>query len=142
MTVSIRFESVLLDLSPVTLVVIAVIWLAATALTIAAAAAIVVRLPPSYFCEDDSHHAARSWRSAGGLSRNVLGLALIVLGLLLSIPGVPGQGLLTILIGLMLVDFPGRRRAEKALARRRHVLAAMNRIRARFGHTPLLPPPD
>jgi hypothetical protein len=142
MRLSIRFGVVPFDLSPLALLVIAVIWLAATALTIAAAAAIVVRLPPSYFCEDDAHHAARSWRSPRGFGRNVLGLALIVLGLLLSIPGVPGQGLLTLLIGLMLVDFPGRRRAEKALARRRGILAAMNRIRARFGHAPLLPPPD
>jgi hypothetical protein len=65
-----------------------------------------------------------------------------VLGLLMSIPGIPGQGLLTVLIGLMLLDFPGRRRLEKALARRRSILAAMNRIRARFGHPPLLPPQD
>ena len=142
MRLSIRFGLVPFELSPLALLVIAVVWLAATALTLAAAAAIVVRLPPSYFCEDDAHHAARSWRSSRGFSRNVLGMALIVLGLLLSIPGVPGQGLLTLLIGLMLVDFPGRRRAEKALARRRGVLAAMNRLRARFGHAPLLPPPD
>ena len=63
-------------------------------------------------------------------------------GLVMSVPGIPGQGLLTVLIGLMLVDFPGRRRLERALARRRGLLAAMNRIRARFGHPPLLPPPD
>ena len=51
-------------------------------------------------------------------------------------------GLLTVLIGLMLVAFPGRQRLEKALARRSGVLAAMNRIRASFGHPPLLPPAD
>jgi hypothetical protein len=60
----------------------------------------------------------------------------------MSIPGVPGQGLLTVMIGLMLLDFPGRRRLEKSLARRRSILTAMNRTRARFGHPPLLPPPD
>ena len=130
-----------LDLSPVTLLVAVGVWLAATALTLAAAMALLVRLPPTYFCEDDARHAARTWRSPRGLARNALGLALIVLGLILSIPGVPGQGLLTMVIGLMLVDFPARRRAEKALARRHGILAAMNRIRARFRHPPLLPPP-
>ena len=75
-------------------------------------------------------------------AQNALGLVLIAVGLVMSVPGVPGQGLLTVLIGLMLVDFPGRRRLERALARRRGLLAAMNRIRARFGHPPLLPPPD
>jgi len=130
--------------SPGTLLLGLVIWLAATAVTLAAAALIVVRLPSTYFSEDEAHHAARvaPWRSPRAFAQNVFGLVLVVLGLLMSVPGVPGQGLLTVLIGLMLLDFPGRRRLEKALARRRSILAAMNRIRARFGHPPLLPPPD
>ena len=132
------------DLSPVLLVLGVGIWLAATALTVAIAAVIVVRLPPTYFSEDAATHAARlaPWRSTRALAQNLLGVVLIGVGLVMSVPGIPGQGLLTVLIGLMLVDFPGRRRIERALARRRGVLAAMNRIRARFGHAPLLPPPD
>jgi hypothetical protein len=120
------------------------VWLAATVATLVVAALVVVRLPPTYFSESDAAHTARAatWRSVRGLAQNAFGLILIVLGLLMSIPGIPGQGLLTVLIGLMLVDFPGRRRLEKALARRPAVLAAMNRIRARFGHPPLLPPSD
>jgi hypothetical protein len=42
----------------------------------------------------------------------------------------------------MLVDFPGRRRLEKSLARRPAVLAAANGIRARFDRPPLDPPRD
>jgi hypothetical protein len=42
--------------------------------------------------------------------RNVIGYALIALGIVLSIPFVPGQGLLTILVGLSLADWPGKRR--------------------------------
>ena len=131
-----------LELSPLTIVIAVAVWLVTTALTVGAATIIVVRLPPTYFCEDDAHHATRTWRSPRGVARNVLGLALIALGLVMALPGMPGQGLLTVLIGLMLVDFPGRRGAEKALVRRRGVLAAVNRLRARFGHPPLLPPPD
>ena len=120
------------------------IWLAATAVTLAVAALIVVRLPPTYFSEDDARHADRAlpWRSPRALAQNFCGLVLVVLGLLMSIPGVPGQGLLTVLIGLMLLDFPGRRRLEKGFARRPSILAAMNSIRARFGHPPLRPPRD
>src|SRR5438128_1699646 len=81
-----------------------------------------------------------AWRSPRGLGRNALVVILILLGVLLSVPGVPGQGLLMVLIGLMLVDFPGRRRVEKALARRPGILATVNRLRARFGRPPLLPP--
>ena len=130
------------DLSLIHVLLAAGIWLAATILTVAIAAAIVVRLPPTYFSEDAANHAARlaPWRSLHALAQNIFGFVLIVVGLAMSIPGIPGQGLLTVLIGLMLVDFPGRRRLEKALARRPGILAAMNRIRARFGHPPLLPP--
>ena len=116
MGLSIRFGLVPFELSPLALLVIAVVWLAATALTLAAAAAIVVRLPPSYFCEDDAHHAARSWRSSRGFSRNVLGMALIVLGLLLSIPGVPGQGLLTLLCSSISRGDAARKRPWHAVA--------------------------
>jgi len=65
---------------------------------------------------------------------------LIVVGAALSIPGVPGQGVLTILVGLFLVDFPRRQQLERALARRAGVLPALNRLRARFGRAPLRPP--
>lgn len=124
-----------------TLLLVLALWLGATAVTLAAAAAVVVRLPPAYF-SDDAAHAARaaSWRSPRGLARNALGVILIVVGGLLSAPGIPGQGLLTVLIGVMLVDFPGRRRLEKALARRPGILATLNRMRARYGRPPLVPP--
>ncbi len=98
-------------LSPVTLLLALALWLGATALTLAVATMVVLRLPVTYFSEDDAAHA-----------------------------GVPGQGLLMVLIGLMLVDFPGRRRVEKALARRPGILATVNRLRARFSRPPLLPP--
>jgi hypothetical protein len=57
---------------------------------------------------------------------------------MMSVPGVPGQGLLTILIGVMLLDFPGKRRLERWLLRRRGVLAAINKVRARYGRPPLV----
>jgi len=131
-------------LSAGTLLLGLAVWLAATVATLAVAALIIVRLPPTYFAEDDAHHAARvaPWRSPRALAQNLFGFVLVIVGLVMSIPGIPGQGLLTVLIGLMLLDFPGRRRLEKALARRPSILATMNRIRARFGHPPLLPAAD
>jgi hypothetical protein len=130
--------------STITLLVAVGVWLVATVATLAIAAAIVVRLPPTYFSEDPATHAARvgSWRSPRHVARNALGVVLVAVGLVMSIPGIPGQGLLTVLIGSMLIDFPGRRRLEKALVRRPGILTAVNRIRARFGHPPLLPPLD
>ena len=133
-----------LPVSAHTLLLGLAVWFVTTVVTLAVAALIVVRLPPAYFAEDDAHHTAHvaPWRSARALAQNVFGFILVIVGLVMSIPGIPGQGLLTVLIGLMLLDFPGRRRLEKALARQPSILAAMNRIRARFGHPPLLPPAD
>ena len=54
----------------------------------------------------------------------------------------PGQGLLTLLIGLMLTDFPGKYRLEKRLIAQPGVLKAVNWLRARAGHPPLEPPID
>ena len=72
--------------------------------------------------------------------RNVLGLALVVVGIILSIPGVPGQGFLTILTGLILMDFPGKRGLERRLFARPAVLGTVNRLRLRLGRKPLEPP--
>ncbi|HSE93618.1 MAG TPA: hypothetical protein VLF19_09955 [Methylomirabilota bacterium] len=124
------------------LVVVVAAWVAATVLTLGIVALVVVTLPATYFVAEAP--AIRAPRGSAGwlwlLVRNLLGVALILLGMLLSLPGIPGQGLLTMLIGVMLVDFPGRRRLERALARRPSVLAALNRLRARWGKPPLLAP--
>jgi hypothetical protein len=61
---------------------------------------------------------------------------LVALGLVLSIPGIPGQGFLTILIGLTLVDFPGKRKLEIRIMRNHTVRAGANAIRRRFGKAP------
>ncbi len=70
--------------------------------------------------------------------RNVFGYFLIVLGVALSLPGVPGQGVLTILMGVLLIDFPGKHHAERWLLMRRGVLTAVNKFRARLGRPPLI----
>jgi archaellum biogenesis protein FlaJ (TadC family) len=104
--------------------------------SLGAVAAVVVRLPANYFREDyvsslAEQHPIVRW--AGVIIKNVLGILLVLLGLFLSLPGIPGQGLLTILIGVMLLSFPGKRRLERRLVSRPSVLAAINALRARFG---------
>jgi hypothetical protein len=109
--------------------------------SLGAVAAVVVRLPADYFREDyvsplAERHPVVRW--TGLIVKNVVGSLLIVLGLLLSLPGIPGQGLLTILIGVMLLNFPGKRRIERRLVSRPRILAAINALRARFGKPALL----
>lgn len=124
-----------------------VAWAAAIFLATFVASLIVVGmflvwLPARYFVDRDQRHF---WidrhpviRLTGVLLKNLAGLLLIVLGLGLSLPGVPGQGLLTILVGVILLDFPGKQRFERWLLRLPRVLRTVNRLRARYGREPLV----
>lgn len=77
-------------------------------------------------------------RVAYGVGKNLLGLALIAIGIVLSVPGVPGQGLLTIFVGVLMLDVPGKRALELSIVRRPAVSRTINRVRARFKRPPLV----
>ncbi len=112
-------------------------WVLLTAGSLAVVLRVVLALPEDYFTAEPPDRARWTVRRIG---RNVAGVVLILVGAVLSVPGVPGQGLLTMLVGVFLVDFPRRQRLERSLARRSGVLLALNRLRARFGRPPLRPP--
>ena len=76
-------------------------------------------------------------RALGLGGKNIAGVLVMLLGFIMALPGVPGQGLLLMLIGLTLVNFPGKRRIERKLIRRPAVFRAVNALRARFGHPTL-----
>lgn len=78
--------------------------------------------------------------TARRIGANLLGLVLVVLGALMALPGVPGQGLLTMACGLILLDIPGKRRLERRLFRLAAVKEAAQALRARHGKPPLLDP--
>jgi len=103
----------------------------------------LVQLPASYFQAD--HPPAFLWqkrhlalRCTPLIAKNLPGVLLVLIGIILSLPGVPGQGILTILIGVMLLNFPGKRHLEQRLVSRPRVFHAVNRLRARFGRPPLV----
>ncbi len=98
--------------------------------------AVLVRLPEDAFSREAIPWPASIPRRLLRIGINLIGWTLILVGLVLSIPGVPGQGLLTILIGLMLVDFPGKTKLLRKLLRRPAVRRSVDRIRVRFGKQP------
>lgn len=124
-----------------TLLLVVGIWALVTALSFVAVAIVIVRLPEDHFASDRPPDGRTPTNAARRIARNLLGILLIAVGLVLSVPGIPGQGVLTILLGVMLVDFPGRRVVERWLITRPGILAAMNRLRRRFGAPPLREPP-
>ena len=105
-------------------------------------AVLLVNLPATYFLDGHrrglwiDRHPILRWSARA--AKNVLGMALVLLGVLLSVPGVPGQGLLTILIGVALLDFPGKRRLERWILNQRGVLGRVNALRRRFGKPDLV----
>jgi hypothetical protein len=105
---------------------------------------VVARLPHDYF----SRRSRAAWRRTAdeplpalvlGALKNVLGGILVILGLIMLVT--PGQGLLTILIGMMLMNFPGKYRVERWMVRRPGVLRALNWLRRRRGQVPFDRPP-
>jgi UPF0716 family protein affecting phage T7 exclusion len=69
------------------------------------------------------------------IAKNIAGGILVIAGIIMLIG--PGQGILTILIGLVLMDIPGKRPLEAKLIKRPTVLSAVNKFRARYGKMPL-----
>jgi hypothetical protein len=105
-----------------------------TVLSMLIAGAVLLALPEDYLREGD--RSQRHW--AARIGRTVAGILLVAVGIVLSVPGIPGQGILTILAGLTLIEFPGRHRLIRALLGRPAVLYAVNRFRTRFKRKPLL----
>ena len=103
---------------------------------------LLTSLPSTYF--QSSHdrnfwmHRHRIIRLVGLVAKNLVGVVMVVLGLVMSLPGVPGQGILTVLLGVMLLDFPGKRRLEYTLVSQPKVLHTINRLRGKFGKPPLV----
>lgn len=109
------------------------------AISLAIVAVVLARMPADYFVNPEAQRPIDRHpvlKVLVVLVRNVFGYFLIVLGALLSLPGVPGQGLLTILMGVMLIDFPGKHQFVRWLVMRRVILAGANKLRARAGQPP------
>ena len=118
------------------------LFLGSLTISFVALGIVMVKIPPNYF----SSHYQRDfmpgspWMVRWGavLVKNVFGVFLVILGILLSLPGVPGQGILTILLGLIMLDIPGKRPLEAKIIQRPKVLSAINGLRARWGKPALV----
>ena len=104
---------------------------------------LITRLPTDYFT-DEKRHISKT-RNVHPLLyyslrifKNILGGFLIIAGIFMLI--LPGQGILTILIGVALTDFPGKFNLLRKFAHQSSVFKAMNWIRQKTNHQPLQKP--
>jgi hypothetical protein len=97
----------------------------------------VARLPADYFAS--SRQTPRERPSAFGwakrIGKNVLGFVFLLAGIAMVL--LPGQGVLTILIGVFLLDFPGKHAMERWIVRRKKIKALLDRMREKRGQPPL-----
>lgn len=120
-------------------------WLGALSLftfvaSLVALPLLVARIPEDYFLHRQRIPA--SWKDDRPLLRLVLLLLKNLLGVILLIGGLimlftPGQGLLTMAIGLMLLDYPGKYQLEQRIVRVPAVLKGLNWLRAKRHKPPL-----
>ena len=101
---------------------------------------LIVRIPADYFAETQrhpspwaKHHVLIRWGVL--VFKNLFGVLFILLGLAMLV--LPGQGLLTLLIGILLLNFPGKYRFERWLIKQPAVNKGVAWLRERAGRQPL-----
>ncbi len=102
---------------------------------------ILCQLAPDYFNNEKPHLITRikacpPLQGCFLVLKNILGFVLFLAGVLMIF--LPGQGLLTILIGMVLMDFPGKFKLERRIITNPSVLETINWMRARRGHTEIV----
>ncbi len=107
--------------------------------TLASVPFLLIHLPADYFSDKRQRKKAPDSsikRLAWLIVKNILGWIVILAGIAMLV--LPGQGILTIVAGLMLVNFPGKYRFERRLISRPQVLNGVNRLREKAGKPPLI----
>lgn len=109
-------------------------------LSLVGCAILITFLPADYFDETKQVRPIQNLflRILVSIMKNLIGGILIIFGALLALPGIPGQGLLTILSGLIISDFPGKKKLARRIIRIHAVLLAANKIRLSFNRPALI----
>ena len=64
------------------------------------------------------------------ITKNFFGILLLMSGILMLV--LPGQGILTIITGLVFMDYPGKYKFERKLLKQKGVINSINWIRSRL----------
>ena len=103
----------------------------------------VIHMSSDYFAHKAPAEA--TWRRRHPMLRllfrglkNVAGGGLVLLGVAMLV--LPGQGILTILIGLTFLDFPGKQRLEIWVIQRPSIRHRIDRVRKKAGRERLILP--
>ena len=130
-----NFTTVVSEEALITLGILSIIMFSGT---IVAIPIILNRLPSNYFQHDLEHKWMEDYhpifRNIGLIVKNTVGLIFLLAGMAMLV--LPGQGLLTIVIGVSLIDFPGKLKLEHKLLTQPMIFQAMNSIRTKCSKPP------
>jgi hypothetical protein len=94
----------------------------------------IIRIPFDYFSDSNIERRRTPWSNQHPLvrrillgGRNILGYVFIVVGTAMLV--LPGPGILTIVVGVILLNFPGKYRLERWMIKRRPVMRSINWLR-------------
>lgn len=109
-------------------------------ITVVALPVVVMKLPVDYFVREKREPARRTRKhpfvwAVISLGKNLLGLLVIFVGTVMLV--LPGQGIVTILIGLAITNFPGKYALERRIAGQPAVGGALNKLRKLTRRRPL-----
>jgi hypothetical protein len=100
----------------------------------------IIKIPANYFSStyvrEINHDKHFSLRWATFIVKNLIGFLLIIAGTVMIFT--PGPGVPTILLGLIMMDIPGKRPLEARIINRPNILATVNDLRARYNKPPLV----
>jgi len=101
----------------------------------------VIRIPADYFAHphrSDAEYPRRyAWfRWIWLIAKNILAIGFLFFGVLMLV--LPGQGIVTILIGMTLLDFPGKFHLQRWVVSRKGVLDSINWVREKAERLPLV----
>jgi amino acid transporter len=119
---------------------LAVISLLTFLVTLFALPILIIHIPENYFLHKKRRYPnnprpAIGFRLVCRILKNILGVFFVLIGLIMLF--LPGQGLLSILIGVMLMNFPGKYKVERAIIRNKKALSTINWVRSKAHRPPL-----
>lgn len=120
-----------------------IFWISLVSLTIFIISILSIRwlvllIPENYFKEKKNSILKEKYFFywiAFKFIKNSLGYLLIIGGFLMLV--LPGQGILTIFVGMILSDYPGKYHIEKKIIQSSIILRTINSIRKKSGKKPL-----
>jgi len=101
---------------------------------------LILQIPEDYFTEDKRHPLLNEMhhpliKIILLILKNLTGAFFLLLGVALLV--LPGQGLLTILLGMVLIDFPGKYKLQRWFVQHQSILHSINLLRKKGNRPPI-----